>query len=515
MKKVILAGIVLILVMSFASMLQAYDMEVVKSGNVSILAGPTRANEDLALVWLETIVSPRVVENQGNLALFARMTSQVSAVSVSFDFDGKEIPLTSTDGISWNTFYALPPGVAEGVHVASFKIMQGDRFVERSLDFFVNQDLASEVDVQENTVLMEKEKGWPVTINASQAYLANAAGEVTGFKSFKNVIKNEPVTGLYKAPWYRVRFADGTEGWVIASQVEEPTYSFYEKGYSYYAKKDYQTAAYFYSKALVVDPAYYKARYWLAKSYYKMGKQYLAVRELVDLLRRDPGNYNAGILSTILAQEQFAKAHQHFINGEYQQAVIAYEGVIDLKPSFVTAQIEMGDCYKKMGFDVLAKETWMAALTNDPENNSAKIRLDMDETQIAETMLQKEEAAKVEPKIAAPSQAAEKPKAEEKSVALSESISIVKTARTDKGTAIQKAITDVIELTKSYGTLVRVRGWKVEPQGRDLFVTFTCEQDRSGSGASYSTEQFSWKVDQATQKINPHNVNARLLMSSW
>lgn len=509
MKNYALTGVVVLLLVSLlAGVGYAENVGGSQQRDVSFKAGPTTPSEGLSLVWLETVVYPRIVERAGQLSLFARMPQKVKAVTVSFDFDDQEVNLVSSDGMAWTCFYTVPDKVIDGVHVARFKVTgQNERSVVRTLDFFVDQQIAQALDSKESQLLAEREKGWEVSITADQAYLADEQGDLKGFRSFRKVNRYEKMVGLYKVPWYRVRFRDGTEGWVIASKVTEPTQELYQQGYTYFERGDFKKAAFYYSKALMVDPSFHKARYWLAKSYYRNGDEFLATQELLALLKADPGNSNVQVLATKLAQNYFDRAHRHFSAGRYQQAVIQYQKVVELKPSFITAQIELGQCFKKLGFDAKAREVWIAAFTFDPENAEIRALLNVGQTEVAELIEESTTLAQEEPLHEIPPL----------KVVLFEadSIKVVKNSITSKGTKVFAALSEVLNLTKSYGTLVREKGWQVRPSGDEYLVTFVCEQDRSGSGKSFVEEYFSWRVDQATQKIVPHNKNAKLLMSSW
>ncbi|MFA4858768.1 MAG: tetratricopeptide repeat protein [Candidatus Margulisiibacteriota bacterium] len=511
MKKVMLVGVVFLVgLCCLHPLVYAEDLSGIPKENLVISAGPTNPGEELSLVWLETVAHPKTVAKGGKLSLFAVVTSKVQNVSVAFDFNQKDFLLVSTDGMSWNGVYTLPSRMPEGVHVAHFTVRGSrGRTVVRSLEFFVDANLAVENDAQQDKLQAEKEKGWPVKVANQQAFLANEQGEPVGSRPTRTVNADEKIIGLYKEPWYRVRFADGTEGWVIASAVEEPAEDFYRQGYSDFVRGDFENAAQNYQKALMVDANLHKARYWLAKTYIKAGKDSQAADELAALLKLDPTNYNAGILATRLADQYFSRAHGDFMAGSYQKALMAYQKALELKSSFVTAQIELGQCYQRLGFAAKAREAWVAAFVLDPENQSVRAFLDMGKSEIADTLVEKAEVAT--DKSAEISAAGVSVGAADYSM----SIDVIKNARTQKGTSIHRALADVLVLTRSFGTLVKEKGWMAESKDNRVLVSYTVLQDQSGSGKSFKEEYFSWAVDQATQNVIPLNKNAKMLMSSW
>jgi tetratricopeptide (TPR) repeat protein len=511
MNKILLTGVTIIFGLGlFSPWVCAVDLSGIPRESLVISAGPTSPGEELSLVWLETVAHPKKVAKGGRLSLLTVATSKIQGVTVAFDFDPKEFQLVSADGMSWNGSYALPTRLSEGVHVAHFTIRGGrGRSVVRSLEFFVDASSAQEIDARQDQLLAEKEKGWPIKVSGKSAFLADERGEVVGFKPTRSVNEDDKIIGLYKEPWYRVRFADGTEGWVIATSVQEPADEFYLQGYSDFVRGDFTGAAQNYQKALLVDANLHKARYWLAKSYLKLGKDSLAADELAALLKSDPTNYNAGILATRLSDQYFSRAHADFTGGDYQKAVMAYQKALELKPTFVTAQVELGQCYQRLGYAAKAREAWVAAFVLDPENQSVRAFLDMGKSEIAGTLVERDETA--EPNSSATEVAGERAGSADYSM----SIDVIKNARTQKGTAVHRALSDVLALTKSYGTLVKEKGWSAESKDNRVLVSFALLQDQSGSGKNFKEEYFSWAVDQSTQNVMPLNKNAKLLMSSW
>jgi hypothetical protein len=64
-------------------------------------------------------------------------------------------------------------------------------------------------------------------------------------------------------------------------------------------------------------------------------------------------------------------------------------------------------------------------------------------------------------------------------------------------------------MTKSLGTPIVEKGWQVRRRGEKFLVSFLCVQ----SGGAL--DSFDWLVDVDTRQVQPHNDNARLLMSRW
>jgi tetratricopeptide (TPR) repeat protein len=172
--------------------------------------------------------------------------------------------------------------------------------------------------------------------------------------------------------------------------------------------------------------------------------------------------------------------HNSFIQHRYHKAVANFRKAIDLKGSLALAWTEMGECLHRLGLESEARDAWREALRVEPQKAQS----------------------------VAIAKAPEKPAPVAQLIA-KDSLQLVKEDKTTKGTKIASAIKSVVALTRSLGTPVVEKGWKIRKMGEKTLVSYLCEQ---GGGA---LESFDWLVDVDTRQVLPHNDNARLLMSRW
>jgi tetratricopeptide (TPR) repeat protein len=326
------------------------------------------------------------------------------------------------------------------------------------------------------------------------------------------VVAGEEIKGVSKKSWYEVELRDGKRGWIEASFVKEPIEDYHICAYEYYKAKDYATAVQYYQRALKIDPSYVKAHFWLAKNLWKMDKENEAFTELEKVFALDPGNEEGRILADNLASRYFATAHYDFRTGKYEDAIQGFAKVLKLKPTSISAYMEMGESYKALGQEEKAKEVWRRILALDPENSAALAALGFGGTV---TVVNVAPVPAAEKNLPAGRQA-EKPKpVASNDLDDQECVLLVKEGKTNKGTNISKALDSVVSLTRSLGTQVEEKGWTVRSDKDGYKVAFLCEHDRSGTGQKVNLEVFEWFVDAANQKIAPVNNNAELLMARW
>ena len=474
----------------------------------SINAGPTQPDEKIQLVWLETSLTPKEISAGTPITVSARLTSPVKTVSVVFDFSpANYIGLQSADGMNWSTSYTIPSDLKKNLYQAKIVITDDkDNQISRSLDLAVIPGTDTAAKTADNLELTED--GWVLGLsNEVQVVIADQNGNNGG--GFKKIGTSENLTGLYKALWYRVRLADGKEGWVMAARVNEPTDNYYQQGYYYYKNQDYANAARYYKRSVEIDSNFVNGHYWLAKTYWKLGYDRQAIDELKVVLTLDSGNMSAIFLSNVLAQEYYTVAHLALKQERYQDAVISFNKVLDLWPNSITTYMELGQAYSALGYQEKAQQTWMQVLKVDPSNSEALGLLR--NTPVAATV-------KEDKDLAAEVASRKLVEEDEKAAAVSslngnDAIEIVRQAKTSKGTSVYSALRMVINLTKSLGTNVQERGWVVKAdKGSDTTVTYICDQDR---GASVVRESFEWVVDPKTKNVRANNGNAKMLMSSW
>ena len=238
----------------------------------------------------------------------------------------------------------------------------------------------------------------------------------------------------------------------------------------------------------------------MAKCYYRQKNLKAAYRSILAAMHIDSRDIGTKILATKLAHKFYLTAHRRHSAGQHHQAIANYQKVLKLKPSSIVSWIEMGKSYDTLGFPLEARSSWREALKVNPENKTVYALLDIDfkpgaATQLAVRPDQIDQLANPSAKVPA-------------SVA-DDSLNIVRNNTTKKGTKIESALESVITLTKSLGTPVIERGWKVKKEGAQFLVAYVCEQSKG------VLETFEWVVDVDSKRVNAHNANARLLMGRW
>lgn len=486
MKKIVVVTMALIL---GASLVMATEILNMEGESVSIKAGPTQPGEKLSLLWLEAFVSPKKVKQERILNLGVRLTSKVEGVSASFDFAPKALSLDSSDGLNWSASYVLPDGVGNGLHVVKYDITGKRGSIQRTVEFF------SETAATKKTTVIKKadagnDQAWPLTIAKDSSALVTDG-------SSRRLKSGSMVVGLSKGSWYKVLFEDGKQGWVAAADVTEPLDEYCSLGYEAYSKKDYAKAIEYYKNTVEINPQFVKGHFWLAKSYAKAGNLDAAHDSIVEAMRLDNRDIDSKVFAGLLAKDFFDIAQVKFKAKRFNEAVAAYQKVVDLKPTSLVSWVQMGKSYDKLGFKDKAKSAWKSALRVDPNNRQLYALLGVDARSVALLDLDNNgrsarlRARKLPPALA------------------DDSLLIVKASKTNKGTKIEQAIKSVITLTKSLGSPVVEKGWKIAKKGRNVVVRYVCEQEQG------ALESFDWLVDVDTKRVSASNDNARLIMNRW
>ncbi|MFA6169563.1 MAG: tetratricopeptide repeat protein [Candidatus Margulisiibacteriota bacterium] len=455
--------------------------------NISLKAGPTEPGEGLSLVWIEAIVYPKTVKGEKVISLGIRTASRVKEVSASFDFSANPIPLSTNDNMSWSTTYALPDTATVGVHVVRYKVIgKNGGAIQRTVEFFIEKQgwLPRNVSFV-TTGEKVKTSGWPLTVTATCTALSGT--------STRQLQTGSILIGISKVPWYKVMFDDGREGWVSATYVKEPTEDYFYMGYRAYQARKYASAAKYYRDAVTINPQLVKGYVWLAKSYMASGDLASASDAVKQSLQLSPRDIDCRVVANALAKRYLALANTRYREKKYHEAVAAYRDALALDPNSAKAWVDLGESLLKLGLDREAKDAWREGLRYDPQNSQLLAALKIKGVDL--TVLRSDDDVKAKNSVS--------------SLVAEDSLRLVKGERTSKGTKIESAIKSVISLTKSIGTPIAERGWKIKRQGEKFLVSYLCEQ--GGGGA----ESFDWMVDVDTKRVVPHNDNARLLMSRW
>jgi tetratricopeptide (TPR) repeat protein len=482
-KTIIWAMFILLLTVS------ARGVEIVKPDNLSLKAGPTEPGEKLSLVWVESFVYPKQVGEDRIVSLGVRTAGRVKEVLASFDFNRKVQKLASVDGMSWSTAYKIPSGVVDGVHVVRYYIAGRRGTIQRTVEFFIESSARTAdraaPDVSRGEAVQNA--GWPLTVISScTAY---------GGKSAHPLRSGQVLVSLSRMQWYKVVFEDGQEGWVPGNSVKEPTDDYAQQGDQAYASRNYTAAAKFYQNAVAIDPAYVKGYVGLAKCYLIQGDSERAYDSILQATRLDGRDMDSRVVAEKVAQRFSAGANRKMNGGRLHEAIADYRKALDLKADVTDAWLELGRCYRRLGLETEARDSWKTGLKADPDNRELRVLLGLS-------------LATASAKQATDNQAARSPK-NVASLVADDSLTIIKKEKTSKGTQIESAIKSVVGLTKSLGTPIAEKGWQIRRSGQKFLVSYLCEQ----SGGVL--ESFDWLVDVDTRHVTPHNENARVLMSRW
>ena len=485
----------LIVFFSLLVLATTINASVIQIEDLSVKAGPTESGEGLSLLWVEAYVFPKVAKDDKMISLGVRTTKKLQAVSATFDFINSGVALETRDGgTSWSGICRLPADVKPGLHVVRYTIAGSDGSIKRTVDFFVAED-DQIVEVKDaDTTLAD---GWPLTVTITGSAVVDGSQRI--------LYVGQNVKGISKVPWYKVLFEDGAVGWLPATMVKEPSAQYYAWGYQAYQNKDFATAINNYANAVAVNPGFVKGHFWLAKSHYKAGNLEAAYRSVKQAMRLDDRDIDSKILANVLASQFFADAHGMFRAGRYHQSVAAYQKALDLKPNSVGSWVSLGQSYKQLGLPKEARMAWREALKHDPENKQLYALLQIDSKATALAQISRDEAKPRRRSVAL----AAKPNKALPAVISDDSLAVLKSAETKKGTKVESALKSVIALTRSLGTPVIEKGWQVSQKGKKFLVTYLCEQ---GTGV---LENFEWLVDVDTKHISASNANARLLMNRW
>ena len=279
------------------------------------------------------------------------------------------------------------------------------------------------------------------------------------------------------------------------NSVKEPTDDYARQGDQAYASRNYTAAAKFYQNAVAIDPAYVKGYVGLAKCYLIQADIERAYDSILQATRLDGRDMDSRVVAEKVAERFAAGANRKMSSGRLHEAIADYRKALDLKADEVGPWLEMGRCYRRLGLETEARDSWRMGLKADPDNRDLRSLLGLS--------LAASDRRQNSDRIAARS-----PKNVSALIA-DDSIAIIKQEKTNKGTQIEAAIRSVVSLTKSLGTPIAEKGWQIRRSGQKFLVSYLCEQ----SGGAL--ESFDWLVDVDTRHVTPRNENARVLMSRW
>lgn len=461
---------------------------VLERENMSLKAGPTLPGEGLSLVWVESLVYPKIVKDERVISLGVRTANPVNSVKALFDFSSARIELSSKDGVAWTSAYKLPVKVGEGVHVVRYQIAGKRGSIQRTVEFFVER--TSTTVVKPNNVSQGEaftNASWPLTVTASCSVVA--------INSSRRLDQGQVLTAISKLPWYKVVFDDGQEGWISSANVKEPTEDFFRFGCQAYNARNYAAALKSFRNVISIDARQAKAYLWLAKTYLAQNDLAAANEAINESLRLDDRDMDGRKTANDVAQKFSDLGNASFRSRHYHVAIANYRQAVNLRSDLTQAWVKMGESFRTLGLLQEARDAWKEGLKYDPESHELRAWLGLKKISIAAN--------------ATAGVSRGQGRAAVSELVAVDSLKIVKGQKTSKGTRLEAAIKSVMALTKSLGTPVVAKGWQIRKQGDKSLVKYICQQ----SGGALET--FDWLVDVDTRQVLPGNDNARLLMSRW
>jgi tetratricopeptide (TPR) repeat protein len=188
---------------------------------------------------------------------------------------------------------------------------------------------------------------------------------------------------------------------------------------------------------------------------------------------------------------------------DYSRAIVELKKALEYRSQHIPARLLLAQSYLKIDEVISARGELRVAQEIAPTNPEVRAFTDSlpGAAKPAPVVVVVKKAKPAAPAVAVASAAL-----------VTDSVEIVKSGKTNKGTSVSSALASVLSLTKSLGTKIFEDGWQVKSAADGLRVIFACRQERSGK---VEAENFEWKLDPDTRRITPLNDNARLLMSRW
>ena len=434
---------------------------IINRNELSLKAGPTEPGEKLSLVWIEALVYPKMVKTENTISLGVRTTSAVKKVKANFDFSSQTVNLVSLDGKNWNGVLRLPRNITAGLHFVRYRIYGEKGDIQRTVEFFVAE--AKELEKKQVKVSygeVIEPSSFPLTVTATCSVLVKGKERI--------LFAGQKIKGISRVPWYLVELEDGSSAWLSSTYVNDPVEEGLADGIKAYQANDFAWALKRFNAVVELDPHFAKGYYWLAKTYKAKNQLEEAANALLLALELDARDLEFRVLAGSLARQYLALGDAELKRGNYRSAAAAFQRSLELYPNYVASQTKLAKCLKLLE----GKDRERIAV--------AKNKSDL----------------KIPPK-------------EQVKMINEESLAMVKSTKTKKGSSIESAIKSVVTLTRSLGTPVLEKGWQVKVAGEKILVQYLCEQ---GGGV---LESFDWLVDVDTRQVLPNNENAQLLMSRW
>lgn len=144
--------------------------------------------------------------------------------------------------------------------------------------------------------------------------------------------------------------------------------AYYQLGTAFVGQKDFGQAKSAYQRALSIDKNFSLARVGLAVCYGKLGLDNEAVEESRRLIAIDPDHPAKKQVLFIIASTLASL-------GKPQEAIEAYEEVLEIDPENANAYFGLGNCYGMLNDQTKSQEAFKRAASIEPENLQARTRL--------------------------------------------------------------------------------------------------------------------------------------------
>ena len=151
-----------------------------------------------------------------------------------------------------------------------------------------------------------------------------------------------------------------------AAEYGKDAYESYESGYHAYIEKNYTEAIRLLEHAVGLNSNFKEAHYYLGLSYYHDGNLDAAIRHWEESVRLDSFDNNARIyLNKAIEEKEFGRdavwhfnrGYEHYIAGEYQEALDEFRESTNLNPNFEKSRMYLMRTYYHLGrMDEYAEE---------------------------------------------------------------------------------------------------------------------------------------------------------------
>ena len=134
-------------------------------------------------------------------------------------------------------------------------------------------------------------------------------------------------------------------------------YENYVAGYNAYSNRNWFEAIRLFKQAVSLNKDFKEAHYYLALSYYQIGDLEVAIRHFQEAIRLDPFDNNARIYLNKAMEEKdfgreavwlFNEGYNHYISGEYEEALLKFKESSQKNPSFEKNRIYLMRTYYQL-----------------------------------------------------------------------------------------------------------------------------------------------------------------------